>query len=233
MIGIYPAKYSDRNGQETTTIYNDGKQLRLRIRGIDFIGDDFESFEPITNNDSGTLDSFSFFPVAALMRGDKNNPDQSRDTQMLRDYLLEFDIPISVIVDTEVIQSELHVHLDLRDLNDKSEKNTKYLLLELIYNDRRVKSPGQYGDFESELSFIQRSLPQDVYIKACINCAYSDFGPYQGMFGALGCYRGNKQEYQRIRNSQIPGTKWLLLKIMTEPVQETYLCPEFKREERG
>jgi hypothetical protein len=233
MIGIYRAKYSDRSGQETTTIYNDGKQLRLRIRGIDFIGDDFDSFEPITNNDSGTLSSFSFFPVAVLMRGGENNLDESRHTQMLRDYLLEFDIPISVVVDTEVIQGGLHIHLDLRDLNDKGEKNTKCLVLELIYTDKRVKSPGQYGYFEQELSFIQRSLPQDVYIKACINCAYSDFGPYQGMFGALGCYRGNKEEYLRIRSSQIPGTKWLLLKIMTEPVQETYLCPEFKREECG
>ncbi|MBV9579971.1 MAG: hypothetical protein JO057_15385 [Chloroflexi bacterium] len=42
---IYPARYRDARGSEATTIENDGHVLRLRVRGVEFTGHDFDSLE--------------------------------------------------------------------------------------------------------------------------------------------------------------------------------------------
>jgi len=45
-VDLDPATYSDAHGSETTTIANDRDTLRLSLRGVEFVGRDFDSLEP-------------------------------------------------------------------------------------------------------------------------------------------------------------------------------------------
>ena len=45
-MDLYPATYSDAHGSETTTIANASETLRLSMRGVEFVGRDFDSLEP-------------------------------------------------------------------------------------------------------------------------------------------------------------------------------------------
>jgi hypothetical protein len=214
---IYPAKYRDRFGEEKTVIQNDGKWLRMILRGIEFAGDDFDFFESLTFTEQ-QKEIFDFQPVNVVGHFSGNIPEDCREAQILQNYQLECDIPIIVVANDKEREGILRVQFRCR----------KPLFLELTYDTYKIPSKGKYGDFEEELSGIYHTLPNGAYIKACICCEYADFGPYQGMFGALGCYRGNKDEYHKIKANWAPEKKWALLKIVTEPVQETYLCPEFR-----
>ena len=48
----YPARYIDEHGEEETIIRNDGKTLRMRVRGVEFSGMRFEDFEPDEGGES-------------------------------------------------------------------------------------------------------------------------------------------------------------------------------------
>jgi hypothetical protein len=217
----YLTKYQDKFGLETTTILNNGKKLKMTLRGIEFEGDDFDSFEPMPGYSTTQLMPFLW------QQGKKQIEGLTVDTQWLSRYRLECEMPMPVGVEHSIVQGALLVHLQMAGFQDNKSK----LWLELIYENELIRSKGEGGGFfDVELMDIQNALPPNVYLKACFRCIFSDFGPYQGMFGSLGCYRGNKEAYFRLKNNRTPGAKWELLKIMTEPVQEIWLCSEFERE---
>lgn len=70
-------------------------------------------------------------------------------------------------------------------------------------------------------------MPEGVFIKACINCRYSDYSPYgHGLFGCMTCFRNIKAEYLKVTTKQ---EFWSLHGRQDRFVQETYLCGEFER----
>jgi hypothetical protein len=70
-----------------------------------------------------------------------------------------------------------------------------------------------------------------MYLKACINCAFSDYSPCgHGLFGGLACFRDNKQAYLSVQTKRDLFEIW---STMTEFVQETFLCSEFERRAPG
>ena len=74
---------------------------------------------------------------------------------------------------------------------------------------------------------LQRQMPANTYLKACITCAFSDYSPDgSGSFGTLACFRGNKTGYRTVTGKKELFGIW---HTMTEVVQETYPCPEFER----
>jgi hypothetical protein len=74
---------------------------------------------------------------------------------------------------------------------------------------------------------IQSALPEGVYMKACINCAFSWYSPYgTGGFGDMMCLRDCKEA---VRAAKHKGDMMAIMSKNTEKVQETYLCPEFER----
>jgi hypothetical protein len=77
------------------------------------------------------------------------------------------------------------------------------LQLTLEYGDDRVASSGTSGWFEDELAQVQRQLPQSVFIKACINCLFSDYSPSgHGLYGQMMCFRNIKTEYLQVKSKQ-------------------------------
>ena len=105
------------------------------------------------------------------------------------------------------------------------------LRLVLQFDGRTFSGPGTSGWFEDELLAIQAQLPEGVFIKACVNCLYSDYSPYgHGLFGGMMCFRNLKAEYLKVTTKD---GFWSVHGRQDRFVQETYLCPEFERRVAG
>jgi hypothetical protein len=91
------------------------------------------------------------------------------------------------------------VELALGDPAPNGRLDREQLRIVLEYDDQRFVGHGTSGWFEDELLAIQSQLPEGVYIKACINCLYSDYNPYgHGLFGCMMCFRNLKAEYLKV-----------------------------------
>ena len=78
---VYPAKYIDDFGVEETDIGNDGKDLTIQIRGVQFEGFSFDDFEPVKNTPNDLLKDFTLY-----------------EGRELCNCQLECDIPINLII---------------------------------------------------------------------------------------------------------------------------------------
>ncbi|WIG59007.1 MAG: hypothetical protein OJF49_001754 [Ktedonobacterales bacterium] len=216
MFVRYPAAYRDVWGEEITTIENDSKLLRMRVRGAEFTGSSFDSLEAPHDATEAQLSSFT------LMTSYK----------MLCSCCIDCDIPIKVVAGNECMEATLHMHLDLGSPRPNGRIEHEYLQLTLAIGDATFISSGKSGGwFEDELGDIQRALPEGMYTKSCINCAFSDYSIFgQGMFGDMACFRDNRQAYLAARGKREFMRIW---DTKTEQVQETYLCPEFQRRTPG
>lgn len=211
----YPAIYRDRFGETTTTLYNDGKQLCMTLRGVEFTGRSLDFWEPSAQADATLLQSFTF----------------TKSGRDLCEYTLEFDMPIPVVFHTEHVQGILHILLTLGVATPNGAVDREILFLRLTVGDYAFASQGKVGWFEDELLDIQRQLPEGMYMHICFGCAYSDYHPVgNGLFGDLACFRNKKQEYLAIRNKHALMNLW---DTRLELVQETYHCPEFERRKPG
>jgi hypothetical protein len=213
MLWTYPARYRDRHGAEATAIQNDGRTLSMTVRGVTFSGEDFDAFAPAGGARDTDLSSFT------LPRG------------YLCECEIECHIPMTVVVRGKNREGSLVVHLDLGSPAERGGIDRESLQLELRLSDSHWLSSGKSGLFETELLDIQRQMPEGIYLKACINCAFSDYSPCgQGLFGTLACFRDNKAGYRPVRSKSDLFRIW---GTMTGFVQETDLCPEFERRETG
>jgi hypothetical protein len=212
MHAIYPVKYHDRFGKEQTSILNDGKTLSMTVRGVEFQGTDWDSLEPL--------------PMSALVENQFVLQGGS-----LCSCKIEVEMPVPVVISDKGENGTLEIEIELGDPLPNGNLNKETLLLKLRLGNEVLSSSGRSGWFEDEMLDLQRKLPEGTLIKACINCAFSDYSPAgHGFFGCLACFRGNKAGYRGVTS------KWGLFKIwdtMTEFVQETYLCPEFEKRAPG
>jgi len=207
-LSIYPARYTDRYGVESTTLRNNGARLYLRLRGVTFSGADFDSLEPDPHAAPEALATFDLHGGA------------------LCNCTIECEIPLPVVQESRTIASPLEVHLELGRPTATGCLDREVLILSLRLEGQSFRSAGDSGWFEDELLTLQSSLPAGSYLKACIGCAHADYSPYgHGLFGGIACFRNWKEEHSRVKD------KFDLFAILdkAELVQETYLCPEFER----
>lgn len=205
-------RYRDRGGQEVTTIVKEGRSLLMVVRGVEFRGDDFDSFEPANVTDP-KLSGFR------LSNG------------ILCSCVLEVDFPVPIRSSDGDINGLLTMTLDKGDPTWDGKIDRQELRLKLKLGEEMFVSRRKSGWFEDELLDIQKQLPSQEYMKACINCAFSDYSPYgHGLSGDLACFRDNKQAYLLVSSKNGLFAIW---NTMTEFVQETYLCGEFRRRKPG
>lgn len=203
----YQGTYSDAHGREVITVSNDGENLRTVVRGVEFLGSDFDNLVPVAGSSAQQLDSFT------LNRGD------------LCACLLTLEIPLPVLIHGSAVDGSLHMELELGAPASNGGIDREILRLALTYSNVRIVSSGRNGSFEDELVDIERQLPEGVHIKACFGCLYSDYSPYgHGLFGDMLCFRNLKAEYLRVRSKT---EFWEIHGREDRLVQETYLCPEF------
>jgi hypothetical protein len=213
MMVHYPTRYSDRFGDESTSIGNDGHTLSMVLRGVRFESRSFDDFEPAGEIDPDRLASFNFASGS------------------LCSCTIDTDILLPITTPTGIVEGVLAAHLELGDPTPTGGIDREQLTLELRFGDVRLKSGGRSGFFEEEMLDIQKQLPPGTYMLACTNCAFSDYHPAgQGLFGGLACFRTNKTAYLAVRSKRDLLRVW---DTMTEFVQETYLCPAFERRNPG
>ncbi len=219
MLVSYPTKYRDRFGEEAIIIENDGKMLRTRIRGIELAGDDFKNLQSRIDMNSSRPTNVPIYHVEV----DSPNP---YTWSVLHSCTLECEIPIPVVTSDGLVIGLLRAHIELANHDDE---NSDHLLrLELSLQGHSFESSGTAGWFESELEEIQFALPQDTYIKACMNCALSEYNPFQsGGFTDLACFKDKpREEAVGHKGKGYPG--WAGYK---EYVQDIYLCSQFELRE--
>ncbi len=209
----YPAKYTDALGSDETTIANDGESLRMIVRGVEFTSTDFDSLEP---------------PVDAT-------PEQLANFTLHRGSLcacrIECRIPISIHDNGQESSGSVEMALQLGDPTANGGLDREELSLVLHYKEQQFAGLGKSGWFEGELLEIQNQLPDGVFMRACINCLYSDYSPYgHGLFGCMMCFRNLKAEYLRVSTKD---EFWSVHDRYDRLVQETYLCSEFQRRVPG
>jgi hypothetical protein len=212
MTTTYPARYKDRFGEESTTIQNESETLTMVVRGVRFRGADFDSLEPQDVPDPAQLTSFTFLHGSLCF------------------CAIEADIPVPVVTPTGTVDGLLTFELDLGEPLPTGQMDRE-LRLGLAVSGRNYLSDGRTGWFEGEMLDLQGKLPPGTFMKACINCAFSDYSPSgHGLFGGLACFRGNKAGYRAVTCKDDLFAVW---DTMTEFVQETHLCPEFERRVPG
>lgn len=191
--------YRDRRGSEPITIENDGEMLSVRIRGVDFVGRDFDGLEPATGG---------------------------RD---LCSCTLAWVIPVGAELDGEAVDGVLECELRLGDPRPQPRGgiDAEDLTMVLAIGGRRYATTKPHENFEEALVDIHQQLPPKQYIRACVTCAWSDYNPAGNpLFGGLACFRGNKDAYRRVNDKRELFRVWPTL---TEFVQETHVCGEFER----
>lgn len=212
MHQTYPARYQDAWGEEQTIIENDGKRLRMIVRGVEFLGTDFDSLQPTPDQADLDLTSFTLYYGSLCA------------------CLLECVMPLPVMVGGELKAGQLMMRLQLGYPRPEGNRgiDQETLKLCLSFDGDSFWSKGtSNGFFEDQLRDIQHALPKGTYLKACISCALSDYSPYgNGLFGDLACFRTNKAAYRQVTGKRDLLAIW---DTMTEFVQETYLCSEFER----
>lgn len=206
MLAVYPTVYRDAHGEEETVIENDGQTLRMVVRGVEFEGNDFDSFTPV-NQELGS--QFAF-----------RNGD-------LCGYSINCDIPVIAAGSGQEKVVALHVLLDLGEPTAEGRIDKEDLILTLEVEREALKSSGKSGGFfELEMLDIQRLLPARTYMKCCFNCAFSGYSPGGNGMWLMFCHRNHKEEYLKANDK----SEWFrLIDLAAGRVQETYLCPEFQR----
>ncbi|WP_155371690.1 DUF6304 family protein [Catellatospora vulcania] len=200
--------YHDRHGSEPITIDSDGRSLTLRIRGVEFAGEDFDWLEPVAAE-------------AAKIPFELN-------AGSLCSCVIEWDVPLPVVAAGVEVDGILRFRLLLGDaVRTTGGLDAEELTVALHVGGSAYETGRPHGSFETALEDVHRQLPADSYVKACISCAWSDYSPAgQPLSGGLACFRSVKDAYRRVRTKQDIFAIW---DRSTAYVQETYLCDEFDR----
>ncbi|MFH1299545.1 MAG: DUF6304 family protein [Planctomycetota bacterium] len=200
-------QYTDREGTIVGSMTNDGAEIRIKLDGWEFVGGMFDDMEPVQSD--GLPQRFR------LARGD------------LCDCIFEFVIPILIDDRNQSVSAELMVQCELGQLNERGGIDREEFRVSLDYGAQKYISSGKSGCMEDELLEIQKQLPEHIFLKACINCLYSDYSPFgSGAFGRMMCFRNLKQEYLQVKSKE---DFFHVHDRFDRLVQETWLCDEFER----
>lgn len=209
MRQTYDAGFEDRRGRETTSIRNDGHELQLSLRGVDFSGDDFDSLSPIAAHLSRARSLFTL------------------QLDCLCSCRLEWEMPVELERDDQRLVGVLSAVLVLGDpMPNGWSLSSADFALSLKTPDGTIVSSGSSGLFEDEFLDLRRTLADSTSIRSCVACAFAGYSPAgKNLFSGLACFRDAKDDYVKVRDKAGLFAIW---ERMTEFVQETYLCSEFK-----
>jgi hypothetical protein len=249
-IIAYQGTFTDKFGCEPIIVVNDGREMRARIRGVDFSSTSFDDLTPAHDAPVEHYARFNFAHAPRFHVVEENGllgaawtrekRDQLHDegkvitaenlkrfSYHLCSYELALVMPVPVVVENQEFIGMLHMELTLGAPTSNGGLDEEKLRLKLVCFEREYFSSGTKGYFEDELNDIQRQLSADTFIKACINCLYSDYSIFgMGLFGSMMCYRNMKAAYLAARSKN---DHMEVYKRCDIQVQETYLCPEFTR----
>jgi hypothetical protein len=202
----WPLYYEDARGTEKTMIRSDGSGLMVVLRNFRFTGTSFDGLEPDMN--TGAL----LYPFAFCLG-------------CLCDCKMSVSMELRLLSGKKEIGCHLAIVLALGRALPNNALDRASLDLCLSFEEEKHRAMSSHCDFEEGLLGIQRQLPADFIIKACINCLYSDYSPLgNGSFGCMMCFRNIKEEYLRVHSK----AEFFDIEDRFERwVQETHCCPDF------
>lgn len=208
-----PCLYRDGLGELRGVLASDGTRLELELRGVEFMGRDFDALEPVACREPAELARFRFA------------------SGCLCSCRLELGIPIRLRVDAAVREASLDVELVLGDPRPDGGLQEERLRLALELDGRVIASSGRSAWFEDELSELAATLPPETRFASCFSCCLSDYSPYgHAIFGALACFRDVAAEYRAVSNKVELFALW---DKHSGFVQETALCERFEPRRPG
>ncbi|GLF94589.1 DUF6304 family protein [Streptomyces yaizuensis] len=134
---VWAGWYRDRRGAEAVTIAAHGRQLRTRIRGVEYEGAAIAALEAV-----GT------------------------EGVLLSSCVLEWDIPLPVHTDGTVERATLSCLLTLGELRPEGALDRADLQLTLHYAGAAFASGIAGGDFDGALGRIREQLPPGAELGA-------------------------------------------------------------------
>ncbi|MCF6406440.1 DUF6304 family protein [Chitinophaga filiformis] len=206
-----PAVYTDKHGTIQTTIINDSLTLSIELDGYTFSGSTFVFFKPET-----TLPLPDRFTLGELGQ--------------LNDYSLSCRIPVSAWKAGTQVPGFLLFTVDYHEAATRQDPNAPYFDFSFALEGDIIEI-GKLSQFEGVFERLEEKLPDNIVIKTCYTCQYSDYSVYgSDIFATMLCFRNVKDQYLKVRN------KSEYMDIMDDFdrfVQETYLCEDFTPRTKG
>lgn len=204
MSSQIPAVYTDKQGTITTTIINDSNWLTIELDGILFTGATFISFEPETTH--SLPDRFTLNQYGELIN-----------------YQLSFRISLSAWKGGMQIPGYLLGNIVYNEDTNNAYNQPYFHFLFEVEND--IIEIGKMQEFEGVFERLKGKLPDNIILKACYTCLYSDYSVAgSDIFGSMLCFRNAKETYLKVTNK---GEYMDMMDNFDRLVQETYLCEEF------
>ena len=208
MLAEYPTTYTDTFGSEETVIINDGKTLRMTVRGVEYVSTELGGFN-------------TFERVKAVEKGATSLAER----EFLSAATLTAVMSIPVSGPESTVPTTLTAVIDLEGIKDMGDWPYDDVRLILDYDGHKYSSTGGDGSFEEEMWQIQRSLPNDTFLKCCFNCTFAGYNIYGNGLWGMYCHRNHKDEYLHVRAKCDIDR---LTQTAAGMVQEIDLCLEFQ-----
>jgi len=211
----YTATYQDKRGTEAIVIKSDGSQLETTIRGINVDGSDFDQLT------ADKIDTTKFdYNMFADGAGDITN------------FQLTIIIPIQFYnsLSNQTFTENLKAHIVVGEHTtiDGLDHELNGLTLKTSFGEFGVAQKLEW--MEDALIMLQDQLPENIYLKTCLSCKYSNYHPVgNGMFGSLCCFKNHKEELEQVHDKYDLMDVWSHDKVQNQSlffIQETFDCPE-------
>lgn len=189
-----------------------GYRLLAHIGGLEFTGHSPDDLEPV-------------LPDRARAAGFRLD-ESVNGPATLTDCILSGDLPCHIEVDGVPLQRAITFRIDLTPLARPADLTPNNLRLKVRPTDDAVEVLDEW--FEEGIQKLEAALPDNVRLRCCLTCLYSDYSPYgHGLLG-MQCHRRAKEQYLSVR------TKRDYFKVpVTEDVPETHVCDEYERRRPG
>lgn len=187
--------------------WGSGFELSTRIRGVHFSGLSFDTLDPDDDHS----------PSVVGLRVNAGG---------LHECVLTGALPCVVEIDGELVTTAIDFRLDLTANALANVAAPANLQLSLSVGTYRLAVVDDW--FEGGMLKVEAALPENMRLRSCVTCLYSDYSPGgHGLIGIL-CHRDAKAQYLAVRSKL---DYWSV--PVTEEVLETYLCGEYQRRVPG
>lgn len=215
----YPARFSDAVGTEPIVIVHKDGEFSTTIRGVDFVGSDFDGLEPTDRGEGKDFTLSAGSLCACTLEWTER---------------IEVDTPREPTHPSPPIVAELHARLELGAPNPPRGIDRECVSLSITYESvnaetATAESQGEHGWLVDALVSLNASLPPGHSLRACFACRLSDYSPLgHGFSGDLMCFRDRREAFLAAYD------KATLMELQAEHrvfVRETSVCDAFERQD--
>jgi hypothetical protein len=200
-----PAIYTDKSGTIITTLVNNSEELAIDLDGTVFISRYLSDF---TVGGKHTIPGRRFI---------------LNKYRKLTACKIFCKFPITIWKEGRQMAGFLATEINLLPEPDRSFFQCSF------EREEDIISIGKVYHFETVFNELKRKLPDNISIRTCYTCQYSDYSVYgSGAFGTMLCFKSQKEAYSMVKD------KDEYMDIMDQfdrLVQEIYVCEDF--EQRG